>query len=53
MFTKDEKKLLKMLVNKEMKEFKLEGKKVIDESPSEVRLEEEYEKFLKKIKDKL
>lgn len=53
MFSEDEKKLLKLLIKKEISEFELEGKKIIDDSPSELRVEEEYDSFLKKLLEKL
>jgi hypothetical protein len=53
MFTEDEKKLLKLLVKKEIKEFELKEMRVIDESPSELTVEEKYDEFLKRLLDKL
>ncbi len=53
MFTEDETKLLKLLVKKEIKEFELEQKKIIDDSPSEIVVEEKYDEFLKKLMEKL
>jgi len=53
MFTDDEKKLLKLLVKKEIEESELKEKRIIDDSPSELKVEEKYDEFLKKILKKL
>jgi hypothetical protein len=53
-FTEDERKLLKMLVKKEMADLKEEGKTVItDDNPGFLALEEKYEEFLERLLKKL
>ena len=53
-FTEDDKKLLKILVKKELDEFRAEGKTVfIEDNPGFLALEERYEEFLEKLLKKL
>lgn len=53
MFTEDEKKLLKMLVKKELDDFESEEKIIHPEMPQLLAIEESYDEFLKKLLEKL
>ncbi len=54
MFTKDEKEYLRKVVSKELEELKKEESTVLtDMSPSFIKGEAEYEKFIKGIIEKL
>ncbi|NQU78816.1 hypothetical protein HQ545_03525 [Candidatus Woesearchaeota archaeon] len=53
-FTEDEKKILKLLVRKEIDEFTKEGKTlIVDDNPSFLAVEEKYEQFLERLLNKL
>jgi hypothetical protein len=53
-FTEDEKKLLKLLVKKELESVDAEGKTVlIEDNPSFLATEERYEEFLERLLKKL
>lgn len=53
MLEKDEKKLLGWLVEKELKEFEKDEEEIRPVVPQFLAIEENYEEFLKKLKDKL
>jgi hypothetical protein len=53
MFDTNEKKLLKSLVEKELSGFEKQESKIIDKSISDVKLELEYDEFLKNLIKKL
>ncbi|MBU0461419.1 MAG: hypothetical protein KJ574_02420 [Nanoarchaeota archaeon] len=53
MFEKDEKKLLKWLVEQEIKKFEDESGEIRPLVPQFLAIEEEYDQFLKKVLEKL
>lgn len=53
MFNEDEKKLLRLLVEKEMKELDEDEGEIRPKVPQLIAIEENYETFLKKVLDKL
>ena len=52
-FTKEEKKLLKLLVKKELEEFEKDDESILREPPGLLAAEAKYDQFLKGLLKKL